>query len=139
MVITISPVSLAEELWRFGEDDLARRALALSPSAAADIGERAGELGISGVDKIIWPSGPGTSARLYLLAAIEHLDGALRPCVRDRRRPVAALPAELAVTESAARSSYDLVNAEVQRRLHSSGAPAASSARVPRLSVRRRH
>ena len=41
-VITIPPISIARELWRFGEPALSEQAAVLTASQAADIGERTG-------------------------------------------------------------------------------------------------
>lgn len=93
-------ISYARELWRFGEPDLARRAAAMSPSECADIGERAGELSMSGEAKLLWPGGPRGYGSAVLLAAIEHLEGHARPCSRTRRLPEKSLPDEWKLTEA---------------------------------------
>jgi hypothetical protein len=43
MQVVTSSLSLARELWRYGESELADRALRLSPGQVADIGHRAGQ------------------------------------------------------------------------------------------------
>ena len=42
MQVITSPLSLARQLWRYGEPDLAGRALMSNATEVADIGERAG-------------------------------------------------------------------------------------------------
>ena len=58
LVIIIPPVSIARELWRLGEPELAVRAADLSASGAADIGEQAGDLHHSDQAVAMWPTGP---------------------------------------------------------------------------------
>lgn len=89
LVIT-SPLSLARQLWFYGEDALWERALELSPEAVADIGERAGRLAMN-------PDGDRKTA--LVRAAIAHLEGSLRAPARMRRRPEKNLPARLIATE----------------------------------------
>lgn len=98
-VITMPQVSIARELWRFGEQVLARRALALTADEAADIGERAGALHHSGTAARVWPNGPSGVTPAVLLAAIEFLEGEMRPASRVRRLPEKGLPAEMRLTE----------------------------------------
>jgi hypothetical protein len=86
-VITMPAVSYARELWRYGEPDLARQAARMSPSQCADVGERAGQLHISGVAAELWPGGPTGARSAILLAAVENLEGKARPCARSRRLP----------------------------------------------------
>jgi len=96
MQIITSPLSLARELWRYGEPVLADRALLLSPTEVADIGVRAGDL-YGARAEAFWPHGPGD--RALMLAAIEHLEGAARPCQRARRLPEKSLPSNLQASE----------------------------------------
>lgn len=116
-VITIPPVSLARELWRFGEPDLAMRA-ALTSVEAVDIGERAGSLQHSGEVSHLWPDGPRGIAAAVMLAAIEHLEGRPRPCGRSRRLPEKNLPASLQLGEAERWSAAESVAREMDRRLH---------------------
>ena len=95
--VVTSSLSLARELRRYGESELADGALHLSPGQVADIGHRAGQLHISGQEDKLWPGGPG--GKIVLLAAIELLEGRARPCARDRRLPEKTLPGQLQATE----------------------------------------
>lgn len=97
MQVITSSLSLARELWRLGEPELAGRALDLSPDQVADIGQRAGQLHTSGEAGRLWPGGPGGKA--VLLAVIEQLEGRARPCARNRRLPEKSLPEELQASE----------------------------------------
>jgi hypothetical protein len=96
MQIITSPLSLARQLWRYGEPDLAGRALMLKATEVADIGERAGVLYGPEADAL-WPRGP--SDKPLMLAAIEHLDGVARPCRKARRLPEKSLPSNLQASE----------------------------------------
>lgn len=97
MQVVTSSLSLARELWRYGEPDLAGRALLLRPGQVADIGLRAGELYTSENADRLWPGGP--AAKAVLLAAVEQLEGKPRPCARVRRLPERGLPEQLQATE----------------------------------------
>ena len=97
MQVITSSLSLARELWRHGESELADRALQLTPDQVADIGHRAGHLYTSGEADRLWPGGP--SGKAGLLAVIEQLEGHARPCARSRRLPEKALPKQLQATE----------------------------------------
>jgi hypothetical protein len=95
--VVTSALSLARELFRYGETDLADRAAALSPEDVARIGVRIGELRQGAMTERVWPDGPPNAA--YLLAVVEHLEGVARPCRRTRRLPEKSLPAHLQATE----------------------------------------
>jgi hypothetical protein len=96
--ILASSLSLARELWRFGEASLAGRAHKLKPKDLIELGERAGEIQASGEGDQLWPDGPRGDKAL-LLAATELLEGKARPTQRSRRLPLGSLPAELRATE----------------------------------------
>lgn len=96
--ITTSSISLARQLWRYGEGPLAERARALKTKDMIGLGERAGEIQASGEGDRLWPDGP-RGDRALLLAATELLDGKARPTQRARRLPEKKLPAELQATE----------------------------------------
>lgn len=98
-VITMPQVSIARQLWRYGEPELAHRAMALTADDAADIGERAGDLHHSGTAARVWPNGPSGVTPAVLLAAIEFLEGKMRPASRVRRLPEKSLPVEMQLTE----------------------------------------
>lgn len=117
-MITIPAVSIARELWRLGEPHLAARALELSPAAAADIGQRAGELQQSGRAAALWPDGPRGVTPAVMLAVIEHLEGEARPCRRNRRLPEKSLPEELRVTEDQRWAAIEPVSRIVDARMH---------------------
>ncbi len=117
-VISMPAVSYARELWRFGESDLARRAAGMSPSQCADVGERAGDLSLSGEADRLWPGGPRGHASAVLLAAIEHLEGRPRPCARVRRLPEKSLPEEWRLSEDERWAEVEPVGREMDSRLH---------------------
>jgi hypothetical protein len=98
--ITSPPLSIARELWRLGEPDLASRAVSLSAEQAVDIGIRAGDLDQSGEARAIWPDGPSGVTSALVLAAVEYLEGSMRPCARRRRLPEKNLPLALQASES---------------------------------------
>lgn len=94
--VVTSALSIGRELWRYGEPELAKRALSLSPIEVLRIGARAGELIVSKQAAVLWPDGPRGSETL--LAAVEKFEGASRPLRRRRRLPERALPRELQAT-----------------------------------------
>jgi hypothetical protein len=117
-VITIPPVSIARELWRYGEPELAMRAAVLTPVEAADIGERAGSMHQRGEAERLWPNGPKGVTPAVLLAAIEYLEGRPRPCIRTRRLPEKDLPTQLRLSEAERWNALEPVSREMDRRLH---------------------
>jgi hypothetical protein len=116
--ITVPTVSIARELWRFGEAELAAQAARLTSSDAADIGERAGVLYQSGEATRLWPEGPSGATAALMLAAIEHFEGRARPCMRARRLPEKNLPPELQVSEADRWTAIEPVSRAMDRRLH---------------------
>lgn len=96
--IVTSSLSLARQLWRYGEPELALKARALRPPKLLVLAERAGEIELSGASDRLWPNGP-PGDRALLLAATELLEGKARPTQRARRLPEKKLPAELQATE----------------------------------------
>jgi hypothetical protein len=96
--IFTSSLSLARQLWRYGEAPLASRARSLKPKDLIALAERAGEIQMSGEGDRLWPDGPRGDKAL-LLAATERLEGKARPTQRTRRLPEGRLPAELQATE----------------------------------------
>ena len=117
-IITIPPVSIARELWRLGEADLASRALKLSAEEALDIGRRAGALYQSGEAREIWPDGPSGVYSAVALAAVEYLEGSARPCARSRRLPEKSLPPELQVSEADRWAALTPLTEVEPRRMH---------------------
>lgn len=93
-----SQLSMARELWRFGEPELAERALRLSADQVLAMGRRVVEIASSGQAERLWPDGPRD--RAFLLAAIEAVEGVPRPAPRHRRRPEHDLPPHLQATEA---------------------------------------
>ena len=86
--VVVERTSLAEDLWAYGEDELAIKALDLSPLEVARVGVLAGRLYTD-------PSEPGMMlAKACALAAIEVLEGEHRPLKRKRRRSVPEPPRE---------------------------------------------
>jgi hypothetical protein len=88
-----SQLSIARELWRYGEPELADRALRLSADEVLAIGRRVFEMHFSGEDDRLWPGGP--KDRAFLLASIEAVDGSPRRTRRVRRLAERALPPHL--------------------------------------------
>lgn len=99
LTITSPPLSIARELWRLGEPELAARAVNLSSEQAVDIAIRAGGLHQSGEALSAWPDGPSGTTPALMLAAVEHLERSMRPCARRRRLPERNLPPALQATE----------------------------------------
>lgn len=129
-IIQTPQISLARQLWRLGEADLASRALELSAEETVDIGIRAGELSSSGEDRKMWPNGPSGVDSAVALAAIEYLEGSARPCARSRRLPEKSLPPELQVSEADRWAAHKPLN-EVKyarRRNEASGKPLSQRA-----------
>ena len=114
MQMITSSLSLARELWRFGEPDLAEQALHLNPVDVGDVGARAGELYLTGEQTVLWPNGP--SDRALPLAVVERLEGQPRPCVRSRRLPERSLPGHLQANEEERLAATLPVAAVVDRR-----------------------
>lgn len=114
--ISSPPISIARDLWRLGEPALAERARHLTPAEAADIGIRAAELYGSGEAARLWPDGPAGDVPAVLLAAVEHLEGDLRPCALTHRLPERDLPHLLHVDEEARLEAMLLVDEELGRR-----------------------
>lgn len=117
-IITIPPVSIARELWRLGEADLASRALKLSAEEAVDIGCRAGALHQYGEAREIWPDGPSGVYSAVAVAAVEYLEGSARPCARSRRLPEKSLPLELQVSEADCWAALTPLTQVEPRRMH---------------------
>ena len=96
-IVVTSSLSLARELWRLGEPELAARVLELSLREVLEVGLRAGEMTRARAGEAIWPEGPRGSEAV--LAAIEWLEGSPRPPRRRRRTPERKVPAHLQATE----------------------------------------
>jgi hypothetical protein len=116
LVVVTSALSLARQLWRYGEPALAEQALALSPDEVATIGHRSGSLVLSGDADRLWPDGPADKAAV--LAVTERLEGAPRRPRRARRLPEERLPAHLQATEAERWQATTEVAEAVDRRRH---------------------
>lgn len=116
LVVVTSALSLARQLWRYGEPALAEQAHGLSAEDVADIGYRSGTLVLSGEADRLWPGGP--RAKAAVLAAIERLEGAPRPPRRARRLPEDRLPPHLQATEAERSLATTEVAGAVDRLTH---------------------
>jgi hypothetical protein len=112
-VIVTSALSLARQLWRFGEPDLAERAFHLPPEDVANIGFRIAMLLESGDADRLWPDGPGDKA--LILAVTEWLEGAPRRSSRMRRLPEKRLPVHLQATQAVRWEATNEVGDAVER------------------------
>ena len=115
-VIVTNSVSLARQLWRYGEPELAERVADLAVEEVADLGIRAAALADAGEPERLWPAGPGFSNGAQVLASIERLEGVLRPPRRNRRRPEKSLPAKWQVPEDVLWTLTAAVGTEIDRR-----------------------
>jgi hypothetical protein len=80
---------IANDLWRYGEDDLARHAFNLTDHDLERMGEIAGQH--STTSDV--PSGAGmVFSKAIALAAVEVIEGKARPLARTRRRPLNQSP-----------------------------------------------
>lgn len=129
MTIVMPPLSIARELWRYGEPELAGRALELTAEEALDIGERAGEMTLAGSREVLWPNGPRSRSCEVLLAATEHFEGTPRPCSRTRRLAEKDLPRELQATEAELWEASAPLSAALTQRHLASGAAAGRKKR----------
>jgi hypothetical protein len=78
--------AIADDLWRYGEDDHAQHAFNLTDHELERMGEIAGEHSV--ISDV--PSGAGM---LFSKAiAVEVIDGSSRPLARTRRRPLNQSP-----------------------------------------------
>ncbi len=116
LVITTTSLSLARELWRYGEPELAESAFRLSPEQVVDVGVLAGALYLSGKDDRLWPDGPRSSSKALILATVKYLEGRARPCARSRRLPERSLPAYLRASEEERWAALTDVSAALDKR-----------------------
>ena len=89
-VVWTERTSLAEDLWRYGEDDLWQRVLTASDQTMEAIGLRAMDHLLHG--QALPSGGSMLISKALALAAVEVLEGDERPLRRDRRRPQRDLP-----------------------------------------------
>jgi hypothetical protein len=89
--VSVNREDLAQDLWAYGEDDLAVRALELSDLELGRVGATAGTLLLD--DEHVTPSGASMLlAKACALAAVEVIEGTRRPLTRQRRRSVPEPP-----------------------------------------------
>ena len=80
---------IADDLWLYGEEKLATRALALSDQEL----ERMREIALRYAHVSDKPSGAGMMiSKAIALAAVEVMEGRPRPLTRTRRRPLKQSP-----------------------------------------------
>ena len=115
MHVVTSALSLARELFRYGEPELAEKALRLRADEVASVGSRIGQIEMSGQAAQIWPDGPAN--RAYLLGVIERLEGQPRPAARTRRLPEKSLPQHMQATEEQRWQAAAEVSKEMDGRL----------------------
>jgi hypothetical protein len=85
MFVSVERQTLAEDLWEYGEEDLAHEALRLSDMDLARVGVLAGRILLS--DDEAGPSGASPMlAKACALAAVQVIEGDRRPLARRRRR-----------------------------------------------------
>lgn len=119
MHLITSALSIARELWRYGEPDLAERALALDVDAVLRVGRRTIALIRSGRAAAVWPGVPGNGA--FVVAAIEELEGEPRAPTRKRRLPERKLPPHLQATEEERWQAASVVAEALDARFASAG------------------
>ena len=107
--VTFSPGQAAQDLWAFGEDDLAERALRIPELELPDLWVTAATYYDAD-----YPL-PVTGRRITLghvvaFAAMNHLEGSLRPLARQRRRPAATVPDHITEAAVPIRRASELVN-----------------------------
>lgn len=107
--LTFSSGQAARELWAFGEDDLAERALRIPEPELPQMWATAATY-----NDAHYPL-PVTGRRITLghvvaFAAMNHLEGALRPLSRQRRRPAKTVPAHIGEAAVPIRRASELVN-----------------------------
>ena len=120
-VVITSALSLARQLWRYGEPDLAERAFRLPAEDVANIGYRIGMLHLSGDSDRLWPDGPRDKAEI--LAVVEWLERSPRPSTRARRLPEKRLPLHLQATEAERLQAATEVADAVERFRHEGRVP----------------
>jgi hypothetical protein len=109
--LSTSQLTLARELWRFGEDDVWPTILTLNVAEMVDLNERASD---------IYARQPVADMRLiqaHIWAAIERVHGVGRLPVRARRRAKSKMPADLLATEGELWDALRPVQSEELRRI----------------------
>jgi hypothetical protein len=101
----IERTHLARELWRYGEDDLWRRVLTASDATMEAIGARAEWHTFHGESRA--DGGSMLLDRAFALAAVEILEGRVRPLLRERRRSEKDFPGLPPVRGLLARHWFD--------------------------------
>jgi hypothetical protein len=118
--VSVKRADLAQDLWAYGEDDLAVRALELSDLELGRVGVVAGRLLLD--DDHATPSGASMLlAKACAMAAVEVMEDEPRPLRRDRRRsipePPRTPPPEPPPGEEKPREVFLAACAELARRL----------------------
>lgn len=91
MFVSVAREDLAQDLWAYGEDELAVRALEFSDLEMGRIGVVAGRLLLD--EEYATPSGASMFlAKACAMAAVEVIEGERRPLKRKRRRSVPEPP-----------------------------------------------
>jgi hypothetical protein len=104
-VVWTERTSLAEDLWRYGEDDLWKRVLTASDQTMEAIGRRAMDHLLHG--QALPSGGSMLISKALALAAVEVLEGVERPLRRSRRRPRRDFPGQPPVRSFIARRWFD--------------------------------
>jgi len=85
MFVSVERQTLAEDLWEYGEDDLAHQAILLSDLNLGRVGVLTGRILLS--EEEATPSGASPMlSKACALAAVEVIEGRRRPLARRRRR-----------------------------------------------------
>jgi hypothetical protein len=135
--VSVERKDLAQDLWAYGEDDLAVRALELNDLEIGRVGVIAGRLLMD--DEYATPSGSSMLlAKACAMAAVEVMEGKRRPLKRERRRSVPEPPRAPAPEppsgEEKPRDVFLAACAEIARRFEPHGFRYAKSG--PHLSRR---
>src|SRR5437762_7062818 len=92
--LVTSSLSIARDLWRYGEPELVQRALKLDTDEVVDVGIAAMQLLENGRLNQVWPNPPKNGA--LAVAAIERFEGKSRPPRRRTRAPGARTSSRIA-------------------------------------------
>jgi hypothetical protein len=101
--VSVDRTTVAEELWRFGEDALYERALEMTDNEMLRLWKLAGRL--------LWHDLARNGDEAAARAAITILEGADRPLARSRRRPRRGAPDLPATSEERFAEIQDIQDA----------------------------